>query len=52
MLKFAPFFLTRYGSLMAILVLPAATGCGPTVSLEPNTTPAVDRFESLLAASF
>lgn len=47
MLKFAPFFLTRYGSLMAILALPAATGCGPTVSIEANTNPSFDRCESL-----
>lgn len=47
MRKYVPFFLTRCGSFMAILALPAATGCGPTISLDANTNPSFDRCESL-----
>lgn len=45
--KFVPFFLTHYGFFVAILALPTATGCGPTISIEANTNPSFDRCESL-----
>lgn len=47
MRKFVPLFLTRYVSLVAILAVPAATGCGPTISIEATTNPSFDRCESL-----